>query len=55
VIWLLSLALAAGLFVGTLIAALLWRPPKVTRIDGRLLRDDRKTIEPDDEKRRLGK
>ena len=44
-ILLLSLAIAAGLFAGTLIAGLLLRPPRVTRIDGRLLRRDRKTIE----------
>jgi len=54
-IWLLSLAIAAALFATALIAGLLWRPSKVTRIDGRTLWDDKRTVEPDDEKRRLGK
>ena len=47
-IWLLSLAISAALLIGMILAGLIARcPPKVTRIDGRLLRQDRKTIEPD--------
>ena len=56
-IWLLSLAIAAGLFASAFLATLAWWAPKVSRIDGRLLRDDDRTIEhlPPDEKHRLGK
>jgi len=56
-IWLLSLAIAAALFASAFLATLALRAPKVNRINGRLLRDDERTIEhlPPDEKRRLEK